>query len=231
MSISIVLPIFNEEKSLYHTVKTWGLFLKKNKIDHEFLLCVDGSTDDTKNIIKKIMKEFPSLDLSTEKRRGYGGGVLAGLNAAKKKYILCIDSDGQCMPDSFLEIYKIKDDYDIVIGWRHPRNDPLIRKVYSKFFFTLFKLLFKTRIHDPSCPYVLGKKEIFLELIPYLSYLKEGFWWGFIGACIKKNKNIHECKISHYERYDGSTVVYKPLKMPSIIIRNIIGLIKLKLSV
>lgn len=230
MSISIVLPIYNEEKSLYHTVKSWKDFLEKKNIEYEFLLCEDGSTDNTKNIIKKIVKEIPAIDLSTDLRRGYGGGVLSGINSASKKFILCIDSDGQCMPDSFMDLYEQKDNYDVIIGWRNPRKDPFIRKIYSKLFFIFFKILFKCEINDPSCPYVLAKKEIFQELSHYLTYLKEGFWWGFVGACIKKRKKLKECIIKHYERYDGSTVVYKPLRMPSIILRNLIGLLRLKFS-
>ena len=61
-----------------------------------------------------------------------------------------------------------------------------------------------------------------------MSYMKEGVWWGFIGAVVKLKLSISQQDIIHYPRYDGSTVVYKLTKMPSIIIRNIIGLIKLR---
>ena len=60
--------------------------------------------------------------------------------------------------------------------------------------------------------------------------MKEGFWWGFIGAAIKLKLKIKDIPITHFKRYDGSTVVYKPSKMPSIIIRNIIGMISLRLK-
>jgi hypothetical protein len=60
--------------------------------------------------------------------------------------------------------------------------------------------------------------------------MREGFWWGFIGAALKSKINISQYRIRHYARYDGSSVVYKFHKMPSIILRNIIGLIKLRLN-
>jgi hypothetical protein len=67
-------------------------------------------------------------------------------------------------------------------------------------------------------------------LLDKLEYLKEGFWWGFIGAAKMSGLKINQIDIIHYKRYDGSTVVYKLSKMPMIIIKNIIGLIKLKRS-
>ena len=160
-SISVVLPIYNEVKSLRYVIENWHFFLKKENFDHEFLLCEDGSSDGTKELIVELCKQYPCINLSEEKRRGYGGGVLAGIFASSKTYILCIDSDGQCMPNSFNKIYSMTETNDIVIGERLPRNDPKIRIIYSKLFFGLFKLLFKTKIKDPSCPYVIAKKNIY----------------------------------------------------------------------
>jgi glycosyltransferase involved in cell wall biosynthesis len=107
----------------------------ENSIKHEFLMCEDGSTDGSKELILELEKNYPIVNLSTIERRGYGGGVIAGLKNANYDYILCIDSDGQCMPDSFLNIYRLVDSCDIAIGIRAPRTDPFIRKIYSGLIF------------------------------------------------------------------------------------------------
>lgn len=229
-SVSILLPIFNEKKSLLHVVSAWHAHMIEHAIPHEFLMCEDGSTDGSKELIVELEKKFPVVNLSTVERRGYGGGVIAGLNGANNEFILCIDSDGQCMPDSFMDLFRLVDNCDVVIGIRSPRKDPLIRKVYSGLFFSLFQFLFFSQIKDPSCPYILARKEVYIRLMPKLSYMREGFWWGFIGAAIKEKLKILQVPIVHYERYDGSTVVYKPSKMPAIILRNIKGLFLLRFS-
>jgi glycosyltransferase involved in cell wall biosynthesis len=230
-NISLILPVFNEKKSLFYVVEKWHNFFEEKNIIHEFVICEDGSTDGTKELIKDMLKIFPISSQSSEIRTGYGQGVIRGILSAKYDYIICIDSDGQCMPNSFMKFYnQITQEVDILIGNRNPRKDPFIRLVYSKLFKIVHDILFKSNIRDPSCPYVLAKKSVFLELLDKLHYLKEGFWWGFVGAAIMKKKNIKEIEIQHFERYDGSTVVYKLNKMPFIIIRNIIGLIKLKKS-
>ena len=230
MSLSIVIPVFNEVKNIEYVLSVWNKYLNEKNISHEFVICEDGSTDGTKELIINLQKEYPISNQSVKERRGYGQGVISGIKASKFDYILCIDSDGQCMPDSFLELYEDKDMADIIIGNRNPRNDPVIRIIYSKLFKFLHDYLFKSKLKDPSCPYVLSKKINYLKLLDKLEYLKEGFWWGFIGAAKMSGLKILEKDIVHYKRYDGSTVVYKLNRMPMIIIKNIIGLIKLKKS-
>jgi len=75
-SLSIVLPIFNEVKSLEHAASNWSKFLNKNNILHEFVICEDGSTDGTKELIINLKNRYPISGQSAQYRRGYGGGVL-----------------------------------------------------------------------------------------------------------------------------------------------------------
>ena len=230
MSISIILPVFNEVKSLEYVLSVWDKYLNEKKIIHEFVICEDGSTDGTKELINNLYKKYPITKNVKKKRRSYGLAIISGVIASKFNYILCIDSDGQCMPDSFQKFYDQKNLSDILIGNRNPRKDPVIRIIYSKLFKIIHDYLFNTKVKDPSCPYILAKKKIYLKLLNRLGFLKEGFWWGFVAAAKMLNLKICQIDIVHYNRYDGSTVVYKPTKMPMIIIRNIFGLIKLKKS-
>ena len=229
-NISLVLPVYNEKKSLLYVIKSWHQFLIKQNIEHEFVICEDGSTDGTKELVQELKEKYPISDQSSKERLGYGGGVTRGINASKFEYILCIDSDGQCMPNSFMKFYNCEKEKDIIIGNRNPRRDPRLRIIYSKLLKVYHDLLFNSKITDPSCPYVFAKKNIYLELLPKLSYVKEAYWWGFIGAAIMLKKKIIEYDIEHFERYDGSSVVYKFSKMPGIIFRNLLGLMKLKKS-
>ena len=229
-TLSIILPTHNEVKSIEYVIENWNKYLVKKNIKHEFVVCEDGSTDGTKELITSLSEKYPIQNESSIDRRGYGGGVLSGIKASKYKYLLCIDSDGQCMPDSFDIFWKNKETSDILIGIRDPRMDPIVRKIYSFLFLILHRFLFISNIKDPSCPYILAKKEVYLRLVPYSIYMREGFWWGFIGAALKLKMNISQYSIKHYLRYDGASVVYKPSKMPAIVVRNIIGLVKLRFS-
>tara|TARA_B100000700_G_C14923335_1_gene798145 strand:- start:571 stop:1278 length:708 start_codon:yes stop_codon:yes gene_type:complete len=229
VKISIVFPIYNEEKNLDFLLKEWDDLLKKNEIIYEFVLAEDGSTDQTKNIIKNLKKKYNINDQSVLERTGYGPAVIRGISNSNYEYFLCCDSDGQISPTSLDSLVKLPGENEFLIGYRQPREDPFLRKIYSFFFKILHKVLFYSSIKDPSCPFVLGKVEEFKKLPQFkLLLMKEGFWWGFTAICKKYKIQLIEKKIFHRKRFFGKSDIYKIHKVPLVAIRNIIGLFKIK---
>ena len=97
-------------------------------------------------------------------------------------------------------------------------------------FKMLHDLLFSSNLSDPSCPFVIGKKETFKRLPEkFLLEMREGFWWGFVAVSKKKKIDFNEVKIDHFKRFGGESG-YKLKQMPGIIFRNTIGLLKIKFS-
>ena len=104
------------------------------------------------------------------------------------------------------------------------------RIIYSKLFKVFHKILFNSNLEDPSCPFVVGEKKLFNKMPKkHLLKMREGFWWGFVAVAIKLNIELKEVKIKHFNRKEGETG-YSLIKMPGIIIRNIIGLLSIKFS-
>ena len=232
MKVSIVLPIHNEYENLSLLLSEWSEELKKiTHISFEFVLVEDGSTDGTKELIKKLEDIYPILNLSSKKKRGYTRAVLDGIASSNGDYILCTDSDNQIKVKSLVDnISKLPEENFFLIGYRNPRRDPINRIIYSKLFKVLHIILFKTKLKDPSCPFVIGKKKTF-DLLPpnFLNMMTEGFWWGFIATCSKMKIGLREVSIEHFARKSG-VASYGFLKLPGIILRNTIGLFKIKLS-
>lgn len=230
--ISIVLPVHNEFLNLRNLIMEWDTELKKiPQIKHEFIVVEDGSTDGTKKLITELEKKYCIINLSSEKKRGYSKAVLDGIKASKGDYILCTDSDNQIKVNSLIENINNLPKSDIFLfGIRTPRNDPIHRKIYSKMFKILHDLLFSSNLSDPSCPFVIGKKETFKRLPEkFLLEMREGFWWGFVAVSKKKKIDFNEVKIDHFKRLGGESG-YKLNQMPGIILRNTIGLLKIKFS-
>ena len=119
---------------------------------------------------------------------------------------------------------------DVVMGWRQKRVDPIHRKIFSFFFKIIFILLFSDMIRDPSCSFVLFKRQTILPHIAFLNYLNEGFLWGFIGLCLKKHISIYQVPINHRRRIMGDTQVYKVNKLFGIVVRNLTGIFRLKFT-
>jgi glycosyltransferase involved in cell wall biosynthesis len=199
-------------------------------LHHVFIICEDGSTDGTKELVVELEHRYPIINNSVSSRRGYGKAVCDGIRLAQTDYVLCIDSDGQIGPDQMNEAWGHRYEDHFLMGWRYPRLDPLIRLIYSKLFKLYHRLLFPNRLHDPSCPFVLGHAKCLQRVVPLLDHMREGFWWGFVGACWKLKIPIEEIQIRHRKRFAGHSQVYKLAKMPGIIYRNGIGLLKLRLA-
>ena len=232
MKISIVLPIHNEYKNLNFLIESWNKELNYLKnISYEFVLVEDGSTDGTKELIKKLEEIYPIKNLSINKKRGYTKAVLDGIEASSGDYILCTDSDNQIKVRSLIDNVKnLPKEGFFLIGFRNPRKDPINRILYSKLFKILHDVLFNSKLKDPSCPFVIGKKNDYKKLpINLLTQMREGFWWGFVATCQRIDLKFIEVPIEHFERKEGEAG-YSITKLPGIIVRNIIGLLKIKFS-
>ena len=231
--LSIIFPIYNEENSIKETLLEWKKVIDLLKIKYEIILAEDGSSDNTKKVLNDIMiNDGEKIFLSNivENKRGYAQAVLSSINIANGEFILSVDADGQCDPKDFKKFWEKKNNIhnDILIGNRESRKDKFFRLLISKFFLVFHRILFFSKIKDPSCPYIFCRKKTFLELKKYLNFMIEGFWWGFIAASLKENKKIYQIDINHRKRITGSTNVFLYYKIPSIAFRNIIGLFKIK---
>jgi glycosyltransferase involved in cell wall biosynthesis len=151
----------------------------------------------------------------------------AALCVSTSPYVLAVDSDGQCDPKDFWPVWELREQFDLIIGWRVNRADPLVRKMMSKSFHLLHRCLFGTWLHDPSCPYVLMNRSIIDTIVPKLGLLCEGYWWEFAAHAMKLGVKIGEVPDHHRLRASGSTVVYKPTCIPGIAWRNGVGLLKI----
>jgi len=230
--LSVIFPIYNEEETIEKTLLEWKNTLDNLQINYEIILAEDGSTDSTKEILYKILSKYknifvPNID---DKKRGYSNAVRSSIDLAKGDYILCLDSDDQVDSEDFIKFwnkkYLLKN--GIIIGTRVDRKDSLQRLLMSKAFLILHRILFFSDIKDPSCPYILCEKKFAQQINPYLRFMVEGCWWRFTAICIKKKMQVNQIDINHRLRISGKTNVFLLRKIPSIVLRNIFGLIKLK---
>ena len=115
--ISVVIPVYNEEKSIKKTVEEIQNVLKDNNLDKnsEIIIVNDGSTDNTKKELKKCNVKIINNPINM----GYGFSLKRGINAAKNETIVITDADSTYPFDAVPELLKIKNEgFDLVIGAR-----------------------------------------------------------------------------------------------------------------
>jgi glycosyltransferase involved in cell wall biosynthesis len=225
--VAVLLPVHNEVNTIEKVILEFHNIVG-SEIPLEIVLSEDGSTDGTKEVIKRISKQVPLKALLSPMRKGYARGIIDGLKYVTSNYVLITDSDGQHDPKDFWKLWELRREYDIVSGWRVKRADSLQRKIMSKTFQFMAKKLFGLpNFKDITAPFKLMRTEIAKKIAKEYKYMKESFWTEFTIRAYKKGFKIGEVPVVHRPRLDGSTRVYKPWKIPKITFSQLLALIKL----
>lgn len=229
-NIQIITPVYNEEKNIYSTIKDFFTEYENSELSISFIISEDGSTDDSIKIIQNLKKTYDIKLISSPTRKNYTDAVLIGLRDASSDIVSFVDSDGQYDPKDLRRLFEKLQPGKVIIGYRYPRVDNIFRLLISGSFKKLYKFLLKIDLQDPSCGYFMAYRSDIDEIINKkdIGFIKEGFWWEFYAWCIKKNLEIVEIPIKHFNRKHDNTVVFKLRKIPGIAFRNIFGLFKLK---
>ncbi len=171
-TLYIVIPAYNEQDNIEDVVKDWHPIVEKYGSDKSKLVIInDGSKDNTYKILKKLEKDYPRLEAIDKKNSGHGGTVLFGYKYALDHgadYIFQTDSDGQTLPSEFDDFWKLRENYDCIIGHRSERKDGLSRVFVTRTLRRVIKMCFGVWVIDANTPYRLMKAEGLRENIKYI---------------------------------------------------------------
>lgn len=201
--LSIIIPVYNEEGNidpLYQELKEVLVSLHR---PHEIVFIDDGSTDTSFSLIHTIHLCDPAVKIiKFRKNFGQSAAMKAGFDYAKGQIIVTMDADLQNDPHdipSLLERLE-REDFDVVCGWRHMRNDPLLKRIFSKISNWIRTLLTGESIHDSGCTLRAYTRnsvagiELYGEHHRYIPALV--LWKGY---------RVGEIETNHRERRFGQT--------------------------
>jgi glycosyltransferase involved in cell wall biosynthesis len=229
-TIDVVLPVHNEGASVAATLREFHrVVMQEGGQPIRFVVCEDGSSDDTLRVLQNLATELPLKLISDPVRKGYSRAVIDGFRGTTSDWVGFIDSDGQCDPGDFAQLAALRNGADLVMGWRNPRSDPWIRKAMSSAFNVVYRLFFRVLVRDPSCPYLLVNRAGLEKVLSgNVGILKEGFWWEFVARAAGANLRIVETPVCHRARATGVTQVYRLAKVPRIAAEHLFGLYRLR---
>lgn len=203
MDISIVLPIFNEEKNLEELHSRLTGALDKIGLEYEIIAVDDGSRDNSFQVLKDLNKKDPRLKVIKFRRNfGQTAALSAGFHYAVGKVIITLDADLQNDPDDIPRLLeKINEGYDVVSGWRADRKDKFIsRRIPSILANRLIVKMTGVNIHDFGCTLKAYRKEVTDNINLY------GEMHRFIPALAKWiGAEITEIKVKHHPRKHGKS--------------------------
>ena len=203
IEISIIAPLYNEEASvelLYNKIKEAAI--KTGKV-FEIIFVDDGSSDNTLDVAAALAQKDKSLRV-VEFRRNFGQtpAMAAGIDLALGHLIVTMDGDLQNDPDDIpMMVDKLEQGYDLVVGWRHKRQDKLIsRKIPSVIANRLIGAVTGVPIKDNGCSLKVYKADV-IKNSPFYNEMHR-----FIPALLSlSGAKIAEVKVRHHARQFGES--------------------------
>lgn len=226
--LSIIIPVFNEEKSIDPLLKRL-LSIVKN-YNYEIIFVNDGSKDNTPNVIKEKTSKNKNLKLiSFQRNFGHQMALSAGYQFAKGDCIVTIDSDLQDPPEIITQmIEKWKKGTKIVYAKREKRDvDSFMKKYTALLFYKFINFLSDTPVPEDVGDYRLLDREVvdYLNQLPERSRFLRGLvaWGGFSTDFVYFTREKRFAGVTHYPfskmlnfAFDGITSFsIKPLRLAS----------------
>jgi glycosyltransferase involved in cell wall biosynthesis len=201
--LSVVVPFFNEEDSIEPMHAALVSALDTLGEPYEMLFVDDGSADGTLEIATALARRDERVRV-VKFRRNYGqtAAMAAGIEAARGEVIVTMDGDLQNDPaDIGAFLAKMNEGYDIVVGWRHDRQDKLLsRKIPSRIANRMIARATGVPIRDNGCSLKAYRASL-IKRIPLYSEMHR-----FIPAVAAiAGPRIAEIKVRHHARKFGKS--------------------------
>jgi glycosyltransferase involved in cell wall biosynthesis len=224
-SVSLVIPMFNEELNIEHAIDAAVEALQKYSDDYEVIIVDDASIDGSPQLVARAAAENPRIRMIRhEKNRKLGGSLKTGYAAATKDLVVYMDADLPFDPDVIGKAMRAMHvtGADVIAGYRLDRTmEGLRRTIYSYVYNALIGVLFGWPHRDINFSFKLMKREV-LDAVELKS---EG---SLIDAeLIVKAKNrgfaIQQMGLDYFPRIRGTS----NLSSPSVIFRILRELVTL----
>jgi len=203
IDLSVIIPVYNEEKRLPNSFKKIDKFFESKKLKIEYVFVNDGSSDNTSKIVEKLKfkTKFKIINVNLETNKGKGFALKKGVDAATGKIIMFTDADLSTPIDEYNKLYPYLKNYDIVIGSRRLKDSdikisqPLHRKVLGFVFYTIFSIFFKSPVKDTNCGFKVYKKDVAKKLYKKIKNNRWGFDAEVIYLATKYKYKIKEVPV------------------------------------
>ena len=144
MSLSIIVPVYNESENINPFTDRVLLVLNKISVKYEIIFVLDPSEDDTENKILELVKKNPNIKLIKLSRRfGQPSAMLAGIKNSSMDNVVLIDVDLQDPPELIEQMYEDrKEGYETILAKRSKKKgENIIKKIISDLgYFLIYKL-------------------------------------------------------------------------------------------
>lgn len=204
VEFSVAAPCFNEAEGIATVVADWNGILEAWPHPSEIVLCNDGSTDGTAEVLARLMQQYPRLRVvSFQRNGGYGRALSAAISATRGRVVVTMDSDGQFDLADGLRLLKQLDreQLDCVTGYRDGKKDSLFRVIADRVLNGIVRLMFGVQLRDTNCALKVARGEVLRGL-----RIEANGYPTPTEICLRlnaKGATLGEDRVTHRERVAG----------------------------
>lgn len=161
-SLTIFFPAYDDAKTLPYLICRAYQAGKLASKRFEILIINDGSTDETRDVVRVMEKKFSEIKIiSHNENLGYGAALRTGFGNAKGEFVFYTDGDGQYDPMELVSLAnKLTPVIDVVNGYKQRRADPFIRRLLGAFYNRFAHVFYTLPIRDIDCDFRLIRKSL-----------------------------------------------------------------------
>ncbi|MGB7933369.1 MAG: glycosyltransferase family 2 protein [Gammaproteobacteria bacterium] len=202
MDLAIVIPVLNEAYSLAPLLDEITTALA-GETGYEIIVVDDGSTDATRDELSRCLERSPLLRvIHHPTRRGQSAAIATGVDAARTRWIVTLDGDGQNDPGDILRFYRTlreaPADVGLVIGHRARRRDTLLKLMSSRIANRVRAWVLGDDTPDSACGLKAFARETFMRL-PRFDHMHR-----FLPALVRRQSGrVLSLEITQRERTGG----------------------------
>jgi len=199
-TLTIVVPVYNEEDNLERVEKELSDYIKIAKVSTSVLFVNDGSSDNSQSFIEDICDRNDAFEfICFKNNRGLSAAIKAGFNYVDSELVGYIDADLQTAPEDFNLLLEHTKDHHLVTGVRANRKDSFVKNMSSKIANGIRRTFTHDGMDDTGCPLKIIHTS-YAKRIPMFKGLHR-----FLPAMILlQNGNIVQIPVQHFPRIAGT---------------------------
>ena len=177
MTLSVVIPAYNEEGSIEASVRAIHTELVQKEIPHQILVVNDHSKDRTEEILRGLRAELPGVDyINNPGPGGFGNAVVVGLDNFAGDCVAVMMGDLSDSPTDLVQFYnKMQEGFDCVFGSRFMKGGktydyPKLKLVINRIANGIVQLSLGLRYNDTTNAFKLYRRETIEGLKPFLAH-------------------------------------------------------------
>ena len=200
-SLSLVVPVYNEENSLKHFVPKIKSYFSKFEGDYEVIFVDDGSSDGSTDVISRLKNGKMRVE-EHRTNKGYGEALKTGFGESSLDWIGYVDGDGQFNLEDLDRLLKHSDEYDIVAGKRDKRSDKNSRIIVGEAFNRIVRIYLNLNYDDVDCGLKIFRRGVIEQVSLNTRRTLDA---ELIAKAQAKGYNIKQVTVKHLRRTEGES--------------------------